>query len=52
MHDLFPMIVTASTAALTTAAALSLGRLQVDHRDLAEEEDRLKEKDAAAAKED
>ncbi|GEM_PF-2441092 len=30
MQDLFPMIVTASTAALTAAAALSLGRLPLD----------------------
>lgn len=30
MHDLFPMIVTASTAALTAAAALSIGRLPLD----------------------
>ena len=30
MQDLFPMIVTASTAALTAAAALSLRRLPLD----------------------
>lgn len=30
MHELFPMIVTASTAALTAFAALSIGRIELD----------------------
>lgn len=44
MHDLFPMIVTASTAALTAAAALSLGRLPLDRVASDERTPRLDEK--------